>query len=152
MLIAWANTGATKGDPKDLPPAPVYPEGWAMGKPDVVFEMEEEYSSGRRGHRVQYFYIPTNFTEPKWIQAIELRPGNREVVHHALAFYRAKPDMHRTPVLSPNREQMVLPPPPKRARGRTRGSDPEPLLATYRRAPIPRSSGPEPPSGSSQAG
>ena len=54
----------------------------------------------------EYFYIPTNFTEPKWIQAIEVRPGNREVVHHALAFYSAKPDIQRTPVLQPNRDQM----------------------------------------------
>ena len=32
----------------------------------------------------EYFYIPTNFTEPKWVKSIEVRPGNREVVHHVL--------------------------------------------------------------------
>ena len=118
-------TGAPKGDPKDMPPAPIYPDGWAMGKPDVVFEMQEEYKVPAEGViEYQYFYIPTNFTEPKWIQAIELRPGNREVVHHALAFYRAKPDMQRTPVLSPNRDQMELPPPPKQGTAAAaRGSD-----------------------------
>jgi mono/diheme cytochrome c family protein len=133
VLIAWANTGAAKGDPKDLPPAPVYPEGWAMGQPDVVFEMEEEYKVPAEGViEYEYFYIPTNFTEPKWIQAIELRPGNREVVHHALAFYRAKPDMRRTPVLSPNREQMVLPPPPKQGtRPQREDQTPSRILATY---------------------
>ena len=40
-LIAWANGGAPKGDPKDMPPAPVYADGWMIGKPDVVFEMQE---------------------------------------------------------------------------------------------------------------
>jgi hypothetical protein len=110
ILIAWANTGARKGDPKDLPPTPVYADGWAIGKPDVVFEMEEDYKVPADGViEYEYFYIPTNFTEPKWIQAVELRPGNREVVHHALAFYKAKPDMQRAPVLRPNREQMVTP-------------------------------------------
>ncbi len=44
VLVRWAAAGAPKGDPKDLPPAPVYPDGWAMGKPDVVFEMQEEYT------------------------------------------------------------------------------------------------------------
>jgi hypothetical protein len=37
----------------------------------------------------QYFTAPTNFTEDKWIQAIEVRPGARKVVHHILVFARA---------------------------------------------------------------
>jgi hypothetical protein len=133
VLIAWANTGATRGDPKDLPPAPVYPEGWAIGKPDVVFEMQEDYEVPAEGViEYEYFYLPTNFTEPKWIQAIELRPGNREVVHHALAFYRAAPDMKRPPVLQPNREQMVLPPRASRgSRPQREDRTPSRVLATY---------------------
>ena len=34
----------------------------------------------------QFFQIPTNFTEDKWVQAIEIRPGVRSVVHHVLVF------------------------------------------------------------------
>ncbi|MGH9800299.1 MAG: thiol-disulfide isomerase, partial [Blastocatellia bacterium] len=33
-----------------------------------------------------YFSMPTNFTEDKWIQAMEIRPGNRTVVHHVIAY------------------------------------------------------------------
>ena len=44
VLLRWVAAGAPKGDSKDMPPTPVYPDGWAMGKPDVVFEMQEEYS------------------------------------------------------------------------------------------------------------
>ncbi|MCI0665927.1 MAG: DUF3471 domain-containing protein, partial [Acidobacteria bacterium] len=33
-----------------------------------------------------YFRVPTNFTEEKWIQAVEFRPGNKRVVHHAAVF------------------------------------------------------------------
>ena len=133
VLIRWAATGAQRGDPKDLPPTPVYPDGWAIGKPDVVFEMEETYKVPAEGViEYEYFYIPTNFTEPKWIQAIELRPGNREVVHHALAFYRAKPDMQRPPVLRPNREQMELPPRTQQGtRPQREDRTPSRLLATY---------------------
>jgi len=132
-LIAWANGGAPKGDAKDMPPAPVYADGWMIGKPDVVFEMQESYKVPAEGViEYEYFYIPTNFTEPKWIQAIELRPGNREVVHHALAFYKAKPDIQRTPVLRPNRDQMALPPPPREATRPKRDDEiPGRLLATY---------------------
>ncbi len=61
-----------------------------------------------------------------------MRPGNREVVHHALAFYRATPDMQRAPVLRPNRDQMVLPPPPKQGtRPQREDRTPGRLLATY---------------------
>ena len=34
----------------------------------------------------QYFSVPTNFTEDKWMQGIEIRPGVRSVVHHVLVF------------------------------------------------------------------
>jgi hypothetical protein len=133
VLIRWAATGAQRGDPKDMPPAPVYPDGWAMGTPDVVFEMQESYTVPAEGViEYEYFYIPTNFTEAKWIQAIELRPGNREVVHHALAFYRAKPDIVRPPLLRPNRDQMRLPPPARQgSRPQREDQTPSRMLVTY---------------------
>jgi mono/diheme cytochrome c family protein len=132
-LLAWIASGAPEGDLKDLPKAPIYPDGWAMGTPDVVFEMPEDYKVPGEGViEYEYFYIPTNFTEPKWIQAIEIRPGNREVVHHALAFYKAQPDMKRPPVLQPNREQMVMPPrEPHGTKLQRRDQIPSRLLATY---------------------
>jgi len=34
----------------------------------------------------QYFEVATNFTEDKWIQALEIRPGDRSVVHHVLVY------------------------------------------------------------------
>jgi hypothetical protein len=132
-LVAWANGGAPRGNPKDMPPAPTYSDGWSIGKPDAVFEMQESYKVPAEGViEYEYFYIPTNFTEPKWIQAIELRPGNREVVHHALAFYRAKPDIQRAPVLRPNREQSALPPRAKSGlRPQRDDGVPGRILATY---------------------
>ena len=39
----------------------------------------------------------------KWVKSIEVRPGNREVVHHVLVYYRANPDMQRAPVMPPER-------------------------------------------------
>jgi hypothetical protein len=143
-LLRWVATGAERGDPKDMPAAPTYPDGWAMGTPDLVLEMSEDYAVPAEGViEYEYFYIPTNFTEPKWIQAVELRPGNREVVHHALAFYRAKPDMKRAPVLVPNRTQMELPPTPKQgSRPQRRDQTPSRLLATYAPGTNPQILGP----------
>ena len=118
-LVAWANGGAPKGDPAALPPTPTFPEGWSVGKPDVVLEMADAYKLPADGTiEYEYFYIPTNFTEPKWVKSIEIRPGNREVVHHVLVYYRAKPDMARTPVLRPNEKNSATP------NRRTRGKSP----------------------------
>ena len=88
ILEAWATAGAPEGDPKDLPARPAFTDGWRLGKPDLVFEMAEDYPVPARS-TVQYehFYIPTNFKEAKWLKGIEARPGNRALVHHILVYY-----------------------------------------------------------------
>jgi hypothetical protein len=93
-LIRWANNGAPKGDLKDLPPAPTYTEGWSLGVPDVVLEMPVDYKVPADGFvEYEYFEIPTNFTEDKWVQAVEVRPGARAVVHHVIVTARpGKPE------------------------------------------------------------
>jgi mono/diheme cytochrome c family protein len=86
-IVAWVNAGAPKGDDRDLPPAPKFAEGWTIGKPDAVVEMQEEYTVPADGTvPYLYFSMPTGFTEDKWIQAMEIRPGNRSVVHHVIAY------------------------------------------------------------------
>jgi hypothetical protein len=39
----------------------------------------------------QYFTVPLDITEEKWVQAIEIMPGAREVVHHVLVYARMAP-------------------------------------------------------------
>ncbi len=86
-IVAWVDAGAKEGNPKDLPPAPQFTEGWRIGKPDVVLSMAQEYSVPAEGTvRYQYFFVPTNFTEDRWVQAAEVRPGNSAVVHHVIVF------------------------------------------------------------------
>jgi hypothetical protein len=85
-IVRWVDTGAAKGSDRDLPPVPSFPAGWTIGTPDAVFTMTEEYSVPAEGTiPYLYFRIPTNLTEDKWVQAIEIRPGNRAVVHHVIA-------------------------------------------------------------------
>lgn len=88
-LIAWVGSGAPKGEAKDLPPAPKFTDGWEIGTPDAVINMPKPYAVPGEGTiDYQYFQAPTNFTEDKWVQAIEVRPGARSVVHHILVFCR----------------------------------------------------------------
>ncbi|HEY6400610.1 MAG TPA: cytochrome c, partial [Blastocatellia bacterium] len=86
-ITAWIDGGAKEGDAKDLPAAPAFNEGWTIGKPDVIIEMSEDFTLGANGpDEYQYFDVPTNFTEDKYVQLAEARPGNRKVVHHVIAF------------------------------------------------------------------
>ena len=131
-IFRWVANGAPKGDPKDMPPAPEYPKGWSIGTPDVVFEMPEEYHVPADDVvQYQYFYIPTNFTEPKWIQAIEVRPGSRNVVHHVLVRYRAKPDLPRAPLLKLNPDISRVPPTAPALHAKRTDDTPTRLLGTY---------------------
>jgi len=86
-ITAWVEEGAKEGSPRELPPAPKFTDQWAIGQPDAVFRMTQHYTVGREvSDQYIYFRIPTNFGEDKWIQAVEFRPGNRKIVHHAVAF------------------------------------------------------------------
>ncbi|MBS1810119.1 MAG: cytochrome c [Acidobacteria bacterium] len=86
-IVAWVAAGSPKGDDKDLPPVPKFTEGWTIGEPDAVFEMSEEYAVPAEGTvPYLYFSLPTNLPEDKWISAVEIRPGNRSVVHHVIAY------------------------------------------------------------------
>ncbi len=88
-LIRWIDGGAPQGNAKDLPPPPKFSDGWEIGKPDAILSMAKEYEVPESGEiAYQYFQVPTNFTEDKWVQAIEVRPGTRSVVHHVLVFCR----------------------------------------------------------------
>ena len=131
-IFRWVANGAPKGDPKDMPPTPQYPNGWSIGTPDVVFEMPEDYHVPADDVvQYEYFYIPTNFTEPKWVQAIEVRPGNRNVVHHVLVRYKAKPDAKRAPLLKLNPDISSLPKTTAGLRPKRADDLPTRLLATY---------------------
>jgi hypothetical protein len=86
-LVQWAANGAPEGNPKDLPPLPVFPSGWTIGTPDAIVAMAQPFDVPASGTiAYQFFQVPTNFTEDKWVQAIEIRPGTPSVVHHVLVF------------------------------------------------------------------
>ncbi len=86
-FVAWVDAGAPEGNSKDLPPMPGHEPGWAIGKPDAVIYLPQEVPVQATGTvAYQYYTSPTNFTEDKWVQASEIRPGNRAVVHHIIVF------------------------------------------------------------------
>lgn len=86
-LLQWVNSGAPEGDPNDVPPPARFTEGWNIGKPDVEIPIPKPFEVPAEGVvDYQYMTTPTHFTEDQWIVAAEVRPGDRSVVHHVIAF------------------------------------------------------------------
>jgi hypothetical protein len=88
-LVSWANAGAPKGDPQHAPAPLQWVDGWNIGNPDRIIEMPAAYHVPAEG-TIEYTYVvlPLNLTEDTWVQAAEVRPGDRAVVHHVIAFLR----------------------------------------------------------------
>ncbi|MDX2039605.1 MAG: hypothetical protein SF097_00065 [Acidobacteriota bacterium] len=100
-IVDWVDGGAAEGNAKDLPPAPKFTEGWGIPTPDLVVQIPEEYSYKPGADEYQYFDVPTNFTEDRYVSMAEARPGNRKIVHHIIAFIVPK----GAPTMAGNPEQ-----------------------------------------------
>ncbi len=88
-VVAWADGGALKGDDKDMPAPLHFVAGWQIGKPDLIFKLPKPYAVPGSGVvDYQHVIVPTGFTEDRWVQAAEVRPTERAVVHHIIAFVR----------------------------------------------------------------
>ena len=96
VLLAWVNQGAPPGDlkaeskPSPKPELEADVEPWSIGVPDAVFSMLETFEVPARGAiTYQHFRVPTDFTEDRWVQAAEVRPGDAAVVHHINVYVEA---------------------------------------------------------------
>jgi hypothetical protein len=88
-IAKWADSGAPEGDSKDMPKMPVFTDGWKIGKPDFTVDMGADFKIPAEGViRYQYYTVDPGFKEDKWVQAVEVRPGQRSQVHHILVFVR----------------------------------------------------------------
>lgn len=88
-LVDWADAKAPAGNAKDAPPPLTFVEGWNIGEPDMVISLPKPYEIPATG-TIDYtrYILPLNFKEDRWVAAAEIRPGNRAVVHHVIAYMR----------------------------------------------------------------
>jgi hypothetical protein len=86
-IADWVDANMPYGDAKEEPKFPEFPTGSALGKPDLVLNFTRRYKHpGDKKDEYRYFVLPSKTLEDKVIKAIELRPGNKKIVHHALIF------------------------------------------------------------------
>ena len=80
----WVESGTPEGNAADLARPPDWKDGWQLGTPDLVVRMSEPYSVPADGVDVfRTFVIPIPVASARYVRALELRPGNARVVHHA---------------------------------------------------------------------
>src|SRR5580765_9176 len=88
-ILAWSAAGAPAGDVRDAPAPKKWAEGWNIRQPDLVVKMPMAVPIPARGE-IEYTYeiVPTHFTEDRWVQMSEFRPGSPAHVHHAVVYIR----------------------------------------------------------------
>ena len=87
-LLGWLAGDMPAGDPAEAPLPRNFPDtGWQIGKPDIVLQLPAPIQIPAQG-KVPYQHrtIETKLTEDTWVQAVEIRPTDRSVVHHVLVF------------------------------------------------------------------
>lgn len=86
LVARWVDHGAPLGDAAKAPPPPRFAEGWRLGEPDLVLEAAEFDVPAEGADEYRCFVLDPKLEEDRWVSAVELRPGNRSVVHHILGF------------------------------------------------------------------
>jgi hypothetical protein len=88
-IASWADAGALQGDASQMPAAPHFTEGWQLGEPDYTVDLPEVQIPATGPDIFPTPSIALGLAEDRWIRAIEIRPSNRDVAHHAVIFATA---------------------------------------------------------------
>jgi len=111
-IAKWADSGAPRGNPGDMPPAKVFddPRAWHIGTPDLIVKTQDLVVKGDApdwGGEIPS--VPTGLTDDRYVAALEIKEindvdshagsgratvGGRFVVHHMI---------WRTQVLDPTK-------------------------------------------------
>jgi hypothetical protein len=110
-IVKWVDTGAPKGDAKDMPPAKEWPDEsvWNFAKlfggpPDLVIKSTPWTQKAQANDAWWKPVVETGLTEARWVRAIEIRPATvkgRKITHHAIARLQQEEDTPGQPDSGP---------------------------------------------------
>ena len=84
LIQDWVKQGAPPGSASQGPRPPQFTSEWQLGKPDLVLHIAQPYPLAAEGPEIFWnFIIPVPLTGSRWVRAMEIRPGNARVFHHA---------------------------------------------------------------------
>src|SRR5215831_589085 len=80
----WAASGAPEGPQSAARPAPSFQSDWQLGPPDLIVTAAKPFPVPAEGPDVFWnFVLSPGLSDTRYVQAIEIRPGNARAVHHA---------------------------------------------------------------------
>lgn len=86
-ILSWIGNGMPQGDPADLPDPAVVTGAWQLGDPDIVLQPPLAYTPPRGKDVYRCFVLPeTGLDSTTYLSAIDVLPGNRQIVHHVLIY------------------------------------------------------------------
>ncbi|HWB63930.1 MAG TPA: hypothetical protein VG603_10495, partial [Chitinophagales bacterium] len=98
----WVDAGAPMGDTTQAPAVPTYTNASELGAPDISVRIPDfTVPSAQNNDIYQCFVLPSGLTADEYITAMEIIPGNPEIVHHVLIFEDTTGTCHRLDSLSP---------------------------------------------------
>lgn len=91
MIEAWVNAGLPEGKKKDAPRPVAWTDEWRIDGPSVVVSLPRSFEIPANA-RIddQFVVLPLDLAEDKWASAVEIHPGDRSVVHHAVLYVRTR--------------------------------------------------------------
>lgn len=98
-LQAWNEAGAPEGDPKDAPPAFVPKSPDLPGK-NLEIQPKTPYVTSGDKDEFRCFVIDPALTEDRYLNGLQIVPGNGKVVHHGLVF--VDPTRQSEPLAGPD--------------------------------------------------
>jgi peroxiredoxin len=89
LVEAWVRGGMERGDSAKAPkPLEFVKSEWRIGEPDMVLTTHKPIKIQASGFiPYNYVFLQPPFADDTYVEAIEIRPHNRAVVHHCNAFY-----------------------------------------------------------------
>ena len=97
-IVRWVQTGALEGDPSDLPAQPVFPEGWLLGEPDYIIELDEVViPAGGDDLFPKQWVDLSDLGGEKWVKAIQFLPGDRRAAQAWRGFSLRTPSHPHAP-------------------------------------------------------
>ncbi len=86
-IVAWVDGGAAEGAAADAPAPIQFPDTWPRGEPDFVADMNVDYTPPQGKDTYRCFSVPaSSLRGDRFIQGLDVRPGNRKIVHHVIAY------------------------------------------------------------------
>ncbi len=111
-LLAWLDAKCPVGDESLAMPAPTWPSGWTIGKPDLIVESRVVNIPATGVVEYLTINVPTDLKEDVWISAIQILAEHPTICHHVLAhaYYPEQQSMEFIDSYLPGRAATVFPP------------------------------------------